>query len=28
VGTALTDHVTALYDRAIGPIYEAVIEAT
>jgi D-aminopeptidase len=28
VGTALTHQVTALYDRAIGPIYEAVIEAT
>ena len=27
-GTALTHQVTALYDRAIGPIYEAVIEAT
>jgi D-aminopeptidase len=28
VGTALTHQVTALYDRAIGPLYEAVIEAT
>jgi len=27
-GEALTHQVTALYDRAIGPIYEAVIEAT
>jgi D-aminopeptidase len=28
VGSALTHQVTALYDRAIGPLYEAVIEAT
>jgi D-aminopeptidase len=28
IGDALTHQVTALYDRAIGPIYEAVIEAT
>lgn len=27
-GSALTHQVTALYDRAIGPLYEAVIEAT
>ncbi len=27
-GTAFTHQVTALYDRAIGPIYQAVIEAT